>query len=99
MSEKIPVLTTKDYILYFERTPWNDLIIHCDFLGKWNKENKEKFLKDLDNLCSSQKEPIWAMPFIYDNKMQKFLKICKFVYLTDVTCGDGVRRALHIWRK
>lgn len=99
MSKKIPVLTNKDYILYFERTPWNDLFIHCDFLGKWNKENKNKFLEDLDNLCSIQEEPIWAMPFIYDNKMKKFLKLCKFQYLTDVTCGDGVQRALHIWRK
>lgn len=97
--KKVPVLTNKDYILYFERTPWNDLFIHCDFLGKWNKENKNKFLEDLDNLCSIQEEPIWAMPYIYDKRMQTFLKICKFVKIADVTCGDNVTRAVHIWRK
>ena len=96
---KVPVITTENYTLYLERTPWNDLFIHCDFIGKWNKHNKNKFLEDLENLCSSKEEPIWAMPFIYDNKMQKFLKICKFQYLTDLTCGDGAKRALHIWRK
>ena len=96
---KIPVVTTEDYTLYIERTPWNDVVIHCDFTGKWTKTSKKVFLEDLDQLCSSFEEPIWAMPFIYDNKMKKFLKICKFQYLTDVTCGDGVRRALHIWRK
>lgn len=99
MSEKIPVVTTSNYILYFERTPWNDLFIHCDFNGKWNKKNREKFLKDLDDLCSNQNEPIYAMPFIYDKRMQSFLKICKFIKLADVVCGDGVTRAVHIWRK
>ena len=99
MSEKIPVLIKKDYILYFERTPWNDLFIHCDFLGKWNKENKNEFLDDLDNLCSIQEEPIWAMPYIYDKRMQTFLKICKFMKIADVVCGDSKTRAVHIWRK
>ena len=99
MSEKIPVLIKKDYILYFERTPWNDLFFHCDFLGKWNKENKSKFLEDLDNLFSIQEEPIWAMPYIYDKRMQTFLKICKFIKIADVVCGDSKTRAVHIWRK
>ena len=96
---KRPVSTTENYTLYLERTPYNDLFIHCDYYGKWTKENKKKFLIDLEEICSEIKEPIWAMPFIYDARMKKFLKLCKFQYLTDVTCGDGVQRALHIWRK
>jgi hypothetical protein len=96
---KVPVVTTENYILYLERTPWQDLFIHCDFTGKWNKENKKKFLEDLEKLCNSIDEPIYAMPFIYDKRMQSFLKICNFIKLADVLCGDGVTRAVHIWRK
>ena len=96
---KYPVRVEPEYTLYLERTPYGDLFIHCDFTGKWTKTSKRKFLKDLEELCSSIKEPIWAMPFIYDKKMQKFLKLCKFIKLTEVTCGDGAKRALHIWRK
>lgn len=92
-------ISTSNYILYLERTPWNDLFIHCDFNGKWNKSNKKEFLKDLDNLCSSLNEPVYAMPFIYDKRMQSFLKICNFVKLADVVCGDGCTRTVHIWRK
>lgn len=99
IGSKVPVVKTKDYVLYLERTPWNDLFIHCDFNGVWNKENKKKFLKDLDYLCSSRAEPVYAMPFIYDKRMQTFLKICNFVKLADVTCGDNKVRAVHIWRK
>ena len=96
---KIPVSTTENYTLYIERTPYNDLFIHCDYYGKWTKENRKKFLIDLDEICSSFTEPIWAMPYIYDKRMQKFLKICKFMKIADVVCGDGVTRAVHIWRK
>lgn len=93
------VVSSKDYTLYFERTKWNDLFIHCDFTGKWNRTSKIKFLKDLDSICSAVEETIYAMPFIYDKRMQSFLKICNFIKLADVVCGDGNTRAVHIWRK
>lgn len=38
---KIPAVTTENYTLYLERTPYNDLFIHCDFVGKWTKDNKK----------------------------------------------------------
>lgn len=36
---KQPVLERPNYTIYFERTPYGDLFVHCDFFGKWKPKN------------------------------------------------------------
>lgn len=94
---KKPVLERPNYTIYFERTPYGDLFIHCDFFGKWNKETKKEFLEELFALLSLVGEPIYAMPYKQNKKMQKFLKMCKFKEVTNLTVEE-YKLAVYIWR-
>lgn len=94
---KFPVLERPNYTIYYERTPYGDLFVHCDYFGKWNKNNKEEFLAEIFALFSLAGEPIYAMPYIQNNKMKKFLKMCKFVELTSVQ-AEEYKLAVYYWR-
>jgi len=94
---KRPVLERPNYTIYFERTPYGDLFIHCDFFGKWTKATKKEFLEELFALLSLVGEPIYAMPYKQNKKMQKFLKMCRFKELTSVQ-AEEYKLAVYIWR-
>lgn len=72
-------------------------MIHADFVGKWNKNNKKVFKGIIDDLCSNLKEPIFALPMIDDKKMRKFTKLCNFHKVQDFKCFDNVVRPLYMW--
>lgn len=97
VAVKIPVLERQNYTVYFERTPYGDLFIHCDFVGRWNKATKKEFLEELFAFLSLVGEPIYAMPYKQNKKMQKFLKMCKFQQITSVLANE-YNLAVYIWR-
>lgn len=94
---KRPVLERPNYTIYFERTPYGDLFIHCDFFGKWTKATKKEFLEELFALLSLVGEPVLAMPYKQNKKMQKFLKMCKFEQIGSIEVDD-CSLIVYIWR-
>lgn len=94
---KKPVLERPNYTIYFERTPYGDLFVHIDFFGKWTKNSKKEFLDESFALFSLIGEPLFAMPYIQNNKMKKFLEILKFKQLTSIQV-DEYKLAVYIWR-
>jgi len=94
---KIPVITTDYYIIYTEDV--NGLLfVHMDVL-KWTKSIKKKFVKDWNDWARKQKQPIYAMPFIDDEKMGKFVSMIGFELLENHKCLDGITRKLYLWRE
>ena len=64
---------------------------------KWTKSVKKEFLKDWNEFAIKNK-PLYAMPFIDDEKMHKWSLITGFKVLENHKCLDGVTRKLYIWR-
>ena len=102
MSKKA-VLTTSNYIIYFEHIFYNKIypiiVVHCDVF-KWNKSIRNSLKKDSYNLFNKQIKPIIALHDKSDNKHMKFLTIMGFnPYMYDVTSKDGSKSMLFIWSK
>jgi len=94
---KIPVITTDYYIIYTEDV--NGLLfVHMDVL-KWTKSIKKEFSKDWNDWARKQKQPIYAMPFIDDEKMIKFVSMIGFKLIENHNCLDGITRKLYLWRE
>lgn len=93
---KYPVYSCKDFTIYFERVQDGPLMLHVDYLGKWTKKNKKIFQGILDDICSGLKEPLLALPYITDTKMEKFTKICRLNKIQDFKCSDNVVRPLYM---
>ena len=94
---KIPVITTDYYIIYTEDV--NGLLfVHMDVL-KWTKSIKKEFSKDWNDWARKQKQPIYAMPFIDDEKMSKFVSMIGFKLIENHNCLDGITRKLYLWRE
>jgi len=96
MNKKEPVIVKPEYIVYIERV--RDLkFIHMDVF-KWSKTVKKEFAKDWNDWAKKQQEPLYAMPFIDDEKMRKWAVITGFKILEQHKCLDGITRKLYIWR-
>jgi hypothetical protein len=94
---KIPVITTDYYIIYTEDV--NGLLfVHMDVL-KWTKDIKKEFSKDWNDWARKQKQPIYAMPFIDDEKMSKWTLMIGFKLIENHKCLDGITRKLYLWRE
>ena len=93
---KTPVINTPAYIVYVEIVQGSLVFIHMDVF-KWNKTVKQAFLKDWFEWASQQSEPLYAMPFIDDTKMDKWTALCGFKLFQMHQCTDGVIRKLYKW--
>jgi len=94
-SVKKRVIVKPKYIVYTEIVN-NLTFIHMDVF-KWTKSVKKEFLKDWNEFAIKNK-PLYAMPFIDDEKMHKWSLITGFKVLENHKCLDGVTRKLYIWR-
>lgn len=91
---KTPVITSQDYIVYFE--PYQQYnFIHCDCF-KWSKEVKKQLIQDFDSLVSLHRRDIYALHELGDNKHLKFIQIFNFTYVQDVVGLDNVTRQLFV---
>lgn len=95
---KYTALETVDYTVYFERIRTGELFTHIDYFSKWTKTSKQKFLNEVLAFYSLIDEPIFAVPYLQNNKMKKFLKMLKFEKLTDIQADDEHTLAVYIWR-
>jgi RimJ/RimL family protein N-acetyltransferase len=94
---KIPAITTDDYIIYTENV--NGLLfVHMDVF-KWTKSIKKEFSKDWLDWARKQKQDIYAMPLIDNEKMVKWAVITGFKVLENHKCLDGISRKLYLWRE
>lgn len=90
---KIVVIRHPNYQVMLE--PYeNTSIIHCDCFN-WNKTTKLSLLNDLDKLMEIHRMPILAV-HNGDTKHLKFLKMCKFSYLSTIKCSDGAIRQIFV---
>ena len=92
---KTSVINSKDYTVYTEYVQ-GYVFIHMDVF-KWNKTIRQSFLKDWTTWASEQSQPIFAMPFIDDTKMFKWVSMCGFKLFKLHPCTDCVTRKLYIW--
>lgn len=94
---KKPVIVKPEYIIYTENVN-NLTFIHMDVF-KWTKSVKKEFVKDWNDWARKQKQPIYAMPFIDDEKMHKWSLITGFKVVEFCKCLDGITRKLYLWRE
>jgi len=92
---KQPVIKNENYIVYVEMVQ-GLTFIHMDVF-KWNKSIKKEFVKTWKEWAGKHK-PLYAMPFIDDEKMHKWSIITGFELLQYLKCLDGITRKLYIWR-
>jgi len=93
---KIPVVTSKDYIFYFEHFESQN-VFHCDVF-KWNKTVKKALLKDFDLLCSIYRKDIYCLSEPTNSKLLKFAALLGFSKFTNFLGTDGVLYTLFIRR-
>jgi hypothetical protein len=95
---KVPVIQSNDYIVYVE-TVDSHWFIHMDVF-KWTKQIKVKFLSEWNTWVDTHKDKdLFAMPFIDDSKMAKWIQMTGFKLLEHHVCTDGVTRKLYKWGK
>lgn len=71
------------------------IFIHMD-VHKWSKTIKKQFMEEWTSWVSKQDQPLYAMPFIDDDKMAKWVKMCGFELLENHLCTDGIMRKLYV---
>ena len=91
---KVPVVTSDDYILYFELYE-TYTFIHCDCF-RWSKMVKKHLEKDLDLLASIHRKDIYAIHETNDKKHLKFIEMLKFVFVKDIISFDNIERQLFV---
>lgn len=94
---KIPVITTKDYIIYLEDNE-GYFFIHCDVNSKWNKVVKKELLKDFKILTKEWNRELYALHTPNDKKHEKFLKMFGFIYFNTVEGLDENIYDVYVWR-
>jgi len=94
-SAKTPVIEHEHYTVYVEHAS-GMRFIHMDVF-KWSQAIKKAFTKDWNEWAGQQKDVLFAMPFIDNEKMQKWAVICGFEVAENHVCMDGVIRKLYIW--
>jgi hypothetical protein len=94
---KTPVIQSKDYTVYVEIVQ-GLIFIHMD-VHRWTKEVKKQFTTDWLQWASEQNKPLYAMPFIDNLKMDKWVAMCGFKLFEMHQCTDGVIRKLYRWSK
>lgn len=94
---KVPVLTTKEFVLYIEdfRGDW---YIHCDVLVKWTKEVKRRLKKCFDVLTKECGKELYALHSPDDKKHEKFLKMFNFNYVSSFRGIDENIYDVYVWR-
>lgn len=92
---KTPVIVSDDYTVYVEPVQ-SYIFIHMD-VHRWSKTIKNKFMKEWTAWVTKQDQPLYAMPFIDDEKMVKWSKICGFKLLENHLCTDGIMRKLYVF--
>jgi len=75
--DKIPVLKTKEFVLYLEDVDDNTFI-HCDIRTKWNKELKHSLGFAFKVLLNSLNGKVNALHDTKDKKHKKFLEMFDF---------------------
>ena len=91
---KVPVISSADYIVYFE--PYEQYnFIHCDCFG-WSKQIKRQLIEDFDLLTSVYRKDIYALHEVGDNKHLKFIQIFNFTYVKDIVGLDNITRQLFV---
>ena len=91
---KVPVISSADYIVYFEpHEQYN--FIHCDCFG-WSKQIKRQLVEDIDLLTSVYRKDIYAFHELGDNKHLKFIQVFNFTYVKDMVGLDNITRQLFV---
>jgi hypothetical protein len=85
---KIPVLTTKEFVLYLEDVNDNTFI-HCDIRTKWDKELKHNLGFSFKILLSLINRKINALHDTKDKKHKKFLELFDFNREYSIIGNDG----------
>jgi hypothetical protein len=91
---KVPVVTTKDFIIYLENYQDN-IFIHCDVTSKWTKTVKKDLTKAFNKL---NKKELFALHEQSDKKHKKFLKLFNFNYLNTFKGKNGTQYDVFVWR-
>jgi len=91
---KTPVITSNDYIVYFEYA-FNMTFIHCDCY-RWSKSVKKQLKADFDKLVDIHRQSIFAIHELNDNKHLKFIDMMDFKYHSDFIGADGQTRQLFV---
>lgn len=94
---KVPVLNTKDFVLYLEDLN-NLTFIHCDILTKWNKKVKQNLQIGFKLLTTEYGKELYALHTPADKKHEKFLKMFNFSYLQSIKGNDDNDYDVYIWR-
>ena len=91
---KVPVVDTKDFIIYLEDYQDNTFI-HCDVKSKWSKTVKKELTQAFNKL---DKKELYALHLPGDNKHSKFLDLFNFKYLHSLEGKDNTQYDVFIWR-
>ena len=91
---KVPVVTTKDFIIYLEDYQDNTFI-HCDVTSKWTKTVKKDLTEAFNKL---DKKKLLALHKQSDKKHRKFLKLFNFNYLNSFEGKNNTQYDVFIWR-
>jgi len=94
---KVPVITTKQFVLYLEDVDSN-VFIHCDILVEWTKEVKKNLKTWFYRLAKEYGKELYALHTPEDKKHEKFLKMFDFSYLNSFKGTDGNNYDVYIWR-
>lgn len=94
---KIPVIRTKDFILYLEEFQ-GLTFIHCDVLTKWTKEVKKSLQQWFDVLTKEYGKELYALHSPDDKKHEKFLKLFSFDYVNSIEGTDKNIYDVYVWR-
>lgn len=91
---KVPVVTCKDYIIYFENYE-GYTFVHCDCFG-WSKTIKNSLKEDWEQLVKLHRRDIYALHEIDDNKHLKFLNLFGFTYHMPIEALDGTEKHFYV---
>jgi hypothetical protein len=94
---KVPIVTTKDYIIYLEEDE-GFTFIHCDVLVRWSKKVKRQLKQSFDKITKKVNKSIYALHEPNDKKHEKFLNLFGFTYFKHITGLDGRGYHIYVWR-
>jgi hypothetical protein len=91
---KVPVVTTKDYVIRFEQHVDAGTFIHCDVFN-WSKDVALQLGTDFKTIAHLHGGPIHALHDSRDRKHKKFLQLYGFTKVRDLKNDQE----LWIWSK
>jgi len=95
VKEKIPVIKTQEFTLYFEEVNSN-IFLHCDVNVKWSKEVKTKLIDGLNIL--KDKFNMFVCLDLENKKLGKFIDLLGFEYLKSIIGNDNKDYDIYVWR-